>query len=242
VRKERRRAAFNLAAAAKAVFEPSSPPAGRSASAAPVAVVPTAAAASTAAVTSVAAIPVAAAPIEAAIPGAAVPNAAAAPAAANPGAAAPNVAATPAAATPAAATPVAATIAAAAPALAATAALRERTKMAVGERRARARTLSLAKRREGSVLGSLETLRMTKMEAAFDLEISLDLEDREIILSSPPRDDGLMKLEPAMKPAAQFPALSEDQKRERDEELEWIADRFVNTLNAACSKKKKKRR
>jgi hypothetical protein len=237
VRKEKRRAAFNLAAAAKAVFEPSSPPAGRAASAAPVAVVPTAAAASTAAVTSVAAIPVAAAPIEAAIPGAAVPNAAATPAAAIPGAAAPNVAAT-----PAAATPVAATIAAAAPALAATAALRERTKMAVGERRARARTLSLAKRREGSVLGSPETLRMTEMEAAFDLEISLDLEDREIVLSSPPRDDGLMKLEPAMKPAAQSPALSEDQKRERDEELERIADRFVNTLNAACSKKKKKRR
>jgi hypothetical protein len=103
------------------------------------------------------------------------------------------------------------------------------------------------------------------MEAAFDLEISLDLEDREIVLSPPPRDDGLMmhkegplfqkqrekkmtpgsdleKLEPGMKPAAQSPALSEDQKRERDEELERIADRFVNTLNAACSKKKKKRR
>ena len=114
-------------------------------------------------------------------------------------------------------------------------------------------------------MGSPETLRMTEMEAAFDLEISLDLEDREIVLSPPPRDDGLMmheegplfqkqrekkmtpgsdleKLEPAMKPAAQSPALSEDQKREQDEELERIADRFVNTLNAACSKKKKKRR
>ncbi len=52
----------------------------------------------------------------------------------------------------------------------------------------------------------------------------------------------LEKLEPALKPAAQAPALSEDEKRERDEELERIADRFVNTLNAACSKKKKKRR
>jgi hypothetical protein len=31
---------------------------------------------------------------------------------------------------------------------------------------------------------------MTEMEAAFDLEISLDLEDREIVLSLPPRDDG----------------------------------------------------
>jgi len=138
--------------------------------------------------------------------------------------------------------------------------------MAAGERRARARTLSLAKRREGSVLGSPETLR--EMETTFDLEISLDLEDREIVLSSPPRDEGLMmheekeevplfkkqrekkmtpgsdleKLEPALKPAAQPPALSEEEKRERDEELERIADRFVNTLNAACSKKKKKRR
>jgi hypothetical protein len=31
---------------------------------------------------------------------------------------------------------------------------------------------------------------MTEMEAAFDLEISLDLEDREIVLSPPPRDNG----------------------------------------------------
>ncbi len=135
--------------------------------------------------------------------------------------------------------------------------------MAAGERRARARTLSLAKRREGSVLGSPETLRMTEMEAAFDLEISLDLEDREILLSPQPRDDGLMmheegplfqkqrekkmtpgsdhkKLEPAMKPAAQSPVLSEEQKRERDEELERIADRFVNTMNAACSKRRRR--
>ncbi len=37
------------------------------------------------------------------------------------------------------------------------------------------------------------------------------------------------------------PALSEEEKREQDEELERIADRFVNTLNAACSKKKKRR-
>ena len=33
---------------------------------------------------------------------------------------------------------------------------------------------------------------MTEMEKTFDLEISLDLEDREIVLSSPPRDEGLM--------------------------------------------------
>jgi hypothetical protein len=48
------------------------------------------------------------------------------------------------------------------------------------------------------------------------------------------------KLEPAMKPAAQSPALSEESERQRDEELERIADRFVNTLNAACSKRKRR--
>jgi hypothetical protein len=41
-----------------------------------------------------------------------------------------------------------------------------------------------------------------------------------------------------MKPAAQSPALSEEEKRERDEEFKRIADCFVNTLNNACSKKK----
>jgi hypothetical protein len=179
------------------------------------------------------AIPAAVAPTAAAIPGAAAPNAAA-------------------------------TIASAAPALAVTAALRERTKMAAGEKRARARTLSLAKRREGSVLGSPETLQMTEMETTLELDISLDLQDREIVLSSPPRDEGFMtheekeevplfkkqrykkmttgsdleKLEPALKPETQPPALSEEEIRERDEELERIADRFVNTLNATCSKKK----
>jgi hypothetical protein len=48
-------------------------------------------------------------------------------------------------------------------------------------------------------------------------------------------------LEPALKPETQPLALSEEEKRERDEELERIADRLVNTLNAACSKKKKRR-
>jgi hypothetical protein len=35
--------------------------------------------------------------------------------------------------------------------------------------------------------------------------------------------------------------LTEEEKREREADLERIADRFVATLNAACSKKKKKR-
>ena len=179
VRKEKRRAAFKLAAAAQAVLEPSSPAAGRADSAALAAVIPTAAAACVVhfpeSVTTIAAIPVAAAPTAAAIPAADALTAAATPTAATPSAAA-NLAAT-------------APIAAAIPGAAATAALRERTKMTVGDRRARARILSLAKRREGNVLGSPETIRMTEMEAAVDLEISLDLEDREIVLSPSPQKE-----------------------------------------------------
>jgi hypothetical protein len=37
------------------------------------------------------------------------------------------------------------------------------------------------------------------------------------------------------------PVLTEEEKREREADLERIADRFVATLNAACSKMKKKR-
>jgi hypothetical protein len=48
----------------------------------------------------------------------------------------------------------------------------------------------------------------------------------------------LEKLEPEMKPVAQPPALSEEEKRERDEEFKRMADCFVNTLNNACNKKK----
>jgi hypothetical protein len=48
------------------------------------------------------------------------------------------------------------------------------------------------------------------------------------------------KLEPATKPVP-VPVLTEEEKREREADLERIADRFVATLNAACSKKKKKR-
>ncbi len=48
------------------------------------------------------------------------------------------------------------------------------------------------------------------------------------------------KLEPATKPRT-LPLLTEEEKREREADLERITDRLVATLNAACSKKKKKR-
>jgi hypothetical protein len=227
---------------------------------------PTLAAATLAAAASAAAAPAAAAPT-AATPTAAAPTAAtpaaAAPAAVAPTAAAPTAAA-PAAAAPAAATPAAATPAAALPALAATAALRERNKAAAGERRSIARTSALAKRREGSSLQTPENLRFPELEC-FELEISLDLEEREAVFSPLPEEDELTRLEvapwledekkkmmpetelrkrleSAMKPVTPAPlVLTEEEKRERKADLERIADQFVATLNAACSKKKKKR-
>jgi hypothetical protein len=51
----------------------------------------------------------------------------------------------------------------------------------------------------------------------------------------------LKNLETAMKPAAQSPALSEEEKREQVVEFKRITDCFVKTLNNACSKKKKRR-
>ncbi len=122
----------------------------------------------------------------------------------------------------------------------------------------------MAKRREGSLLGTPETLRFPELES-FELEISLDLEDREVVFSPPLEEDELTKhevaslsddemkeilsktdlekkLEPATKPVPPAPVvLTEEEKREREADLERIADQIVATLNAACSKKKKKR-
>ena len=92
--------------------------------------------------------------------------------------------------------------------------------MAAGDRRASARTSALAKRQEGTP----EVRRLPEKES-FELDISLDLDDRDIVFSSPVSS-----------------ILSEEKKKEADDELEKIADRLVATLNAACSKKKKKKR
>jgi hypothetical protein len=183
-------------------------------------------------------------------PPAAAAHAAAAPPAAALTAASPAAAALAAAALAAAshkaAAPDAATPAAALPALAATAALRAHTKVAAGERRAIARTSALAKRREGSLLGTPETLGFPELES-FELDVSLDLEDREVVFSPPPEEmmsetDLGKKLEPATKPVPPAPlVLTEEEKRELEADLERIGDQLVATLNAACSKKKKKR-
>ncbi len=63
------------------------------------------------------------------------------------------------------------------------------------------------------------------VQLLFELDISLDLDDRDIVFSSPVSS-----------------ILSEEKKKEADDDLEKIADRLVATLNAACSKKKKKKR
>jgi len=115
------------------------------------------------------------------------------------------------------------------------------------------------------LLGTPETLRFLEL-GSFDLDISLDLEDREVVFSPPPEEDELTrtevaplsddkmkemmsetdlgkKLEPATKPVPPAPlVLTEEEKREREADLERIADQLVATLNAACSKKKKKKK
>ena len=103
-----------------------------------------------------------------------------------------QVAAVPTAATLAAAVPTAAVPAAAVPAAAerATAALRQRTKTAAGERRASARTSVLAKRRDSSVIGTPETLRCPEMEVP-ELELSLDLGERDSVF--PPSQEEVQR-------------------------------------------------
>ena len=57
-----------------------------------------------------------------------------------------------------------------------------------------------------------------------------------------PETDLRKRLEPSMKLVTPAPlVLTEEEKREREADLERIADQLVATLNAACSKKKKKR-
>ena len=180
----------------------------------------------------VAAIPTAAAQ-DAAVPSTAIPQAAVA------------VAAIPTAVTvPAAA---AAATAAAVLSAASTVALRERTKAAAGERRASARSSVLAKRRDVNEMGPPETLRGPEMEVP-ELELSLDLGERDFVFSPPPGEVEVagQEAEPGSlvkeKHKERVPiSLSDEERRERDLEMEKIADRLVATLTAACSKKKKRK-
>jgi hypothetical protein len=108
----------------------------------------------------------------------------------------------------------------------------------------------LAKKREGDEVGTPETLRWSEMELP-ELDLSLDLGDRDCVFSPPPGEDEMKSLEvkpgpwsePKKKKERAVPAaLTEEEKKERDSELEIIADRLVATLNAACSRKKKRRK
>jgi hypothetical protein len=187
--------------------------------------------------------------------------------AANPLVAAINVAAINSAGSPVAVTPTSAATAektviaaiaeVARPERAATAALRERSKLAAGERRASARTLVLARRREGMEPVTPETLRFAEVELS-SLDISLDLVDRDSVFSPIP-GEGDEEVEPVVKPwpdpgelpkewlvipegEQEKPACSEREQRELEADLERIADQLTATLSAACSRKKKIRK
>jgi hypothetical protein len=190
--------------------------------------------------------------------------------AANPLVAAINVAAINSAGSPVAVTPTSATTAektviaaiaeVARPKRAATAALRERSKLAAGERRASARTLVLDRRREGKEPVTPETLRFAEVELS-SLDISLDLVDRDSVFSPIP-GEGDAEVEPDVKPwpdpgglpkewlvipegEQEKRACSEREQREQKEleaDLERFADWLTATLSAACSRKKKRRK
>ena len=103
----------------------------------------------------------------------------------------------------------------------------------------------LAKRREVNEMGHPETLRGPEMEVP-ELELSLDLGERDFVFSPPPGEVEVPGQEAEQgslvkeKHKERVPiSLSDEERRERD--LEKIADRFVATLTAACSKKKKRK-
>jgi hypothetical protein len=107
----------------------------------------------------------------------------------------------------------------------------------------------LAKKRYSDELGTPETLRWSEMELP-ELDLSLDLGNRDCIFSPPPGEDEMKSLEikpgpwseQKKKERAVPAALTEEEKKERDSELETIADRLVANLNDACSRKKKRRK
>ncbi len=105
----------------------------------------------------------------------------------------------------------------------------------------------LANRRDVNEMGPPETLRGPEMEVP-ELELSLDLGERDFVFSTPPGEVEVagQEAEPGSlvkeKHKERVPnSLSDEERRERDLEMETIADRFVATLTAACSKKKKRK-
>jgi hypothetical protein len=131
----------------------------------------------------------------------------------------------------------------------ATSALRERSRVETGDRRTSARASELARRRDGSALGTPENLRQPDVKLP-EMDISLDFEEREVF--SPPceQDVATEKVvpEPEMEQVQDFTAglqasWSEEEKREWKIDMEKIAERLAARLPAAtmCRKKKKRK-
>ena len=114
--------------------------------------------------------------------------------------------------------------------------------METGDRRTSARASELARRRDGSALGTSENLRLLDAKLP-DMDISLDFEEREVF--SPPCEQDIVP-EPERKQVLDFTdglqaAWSEKEKREWKIDMEKIAERLAARLPAATRKKKKRK-
>jgi hypothetical protein len=126
---------------------------------------------------------------------------------------------------------IAALAAAARPEMAATTALRERSKLAAGERRASARTLVLARRREGSESGTPETLRFAEAEL-LSLDISLDLVEWDSVFSPIP-GNGDVQAEPDLEAE---PDLKAEPDLEAEPDMEVEPDVMAGTDSGGLPK------
>jgi hypothetical protein len=126
----------------------------------------------------------------------------------------------------------------------ATSALRERSRVETGDRRTSARASELARRRDGSALGTDNRQPDVKLP---EMDISLDFEEREVF--SPPCEQDVITEkvvpEPETEQVQEFTAglqaaWSEEEKREWKIDMEKIAERLAARLPAATRKKKRK--
>jgi broad specificity phosphatase PhoE len=117
-----------------------------------------------------------------------------------------------------------------------------------GDRRTSARASELARRRDGSALGTPENLRLLDAKLP-EMDISLDFEEWEV--SSPPCEQDVateqeIVPEPETEQVQDFTARlqaawSEEEKREWKIDMEKIAERLATRLPAATRKKKKQK-
>ncbi len=120
--------------------------------------------------------------------------------------------------------------------------------METGDRRTSARASELARRRDGSALGTPENLRQPDVKLP-EMDISLDFEEREVF--SPPCEQDVateqeIVPEPETEQVQDFTAglqaaWSEEEKREWKIDMERIAERLAARLPAATRKKKKRK-